>query len=90
MTLLKQQGLYELSETAEIPSIGNVKVFRLSNYMIVWKQGSRGRIAKEHKFKETKGITPTRDKGFLRTEVVFENEFCNLHADLLIILHVIE
>ena len=77
--MLKQQDLCELSEMADKPSSVNVKLFRLSNYLIVW---SRGRIAKEHKFKETKGITPTRDKGFLRTEVVFENEFCNLQIYL--------
>ena len=49
----------ELSEIAEIHSIVNVKV-RLFIYLIVLKHGSRGRIAKEHKFKEAKDIT---DKG---------------------------
>ena len=34
----------------------NVKVFKLFIYLIVWKHGSRGRIAKEHKFRETKYI----------------------------------
>ena len=50
----------ELSEIAEIHSIVNVKVFRLFIYVIVLKHGSRGRIAKENKFKEAKDIT---DKG---------------------------
>ena len=38
------------------------KVFRLFTYLIVWKHESRGRIAKEYKFKEAKDTTPTRDK----------------------------
>ena len=82
IALLKQQGLCELNEIAEILSIVNVKVFRLFIYLIVWKHGSPGRIAKEHKFKETKDITSTRDKGFLWTEAVFESEFCNLQIYL--------
>ena len=78
ITLLKQRVLCELSEIAETLSIVNVKVFKLFIFLIVWKLGSRGRIAKEHKFKETKYITLTREKSFLWMEVVFENEFCNL------------
>ena len=56
ITLLKQRVLCELSEIAETLSIVNVKVFKLFSFLIVWKLGSRGRIAKEHKFKETKYI----------------------------------
>ena len=75
ITLLKQRGLCELSEIAEILSIVNVMVFRLFIYLIVWKHGNRRGIAKDHKFKETEDTKPTRDKGFLWTEVVFENKF---------------
>ena len=71
ITLLKQRGLCELSEIADILSIVNVMVFRLSLftsciYLIVWKHGSRGRITKDPRnFKQTEDITPTRGKGFL-------------------------
>ena len=61
-----------------ILSIVNVTVFGLFIYWIVWKHGSRGRIAKDDNFKETENITPSKDKGFHWTEAVFENEFCNL------------
>ena len=47
ITLLKQRGLCELSEIAKTLCIVYVKVFRLFIYLIVWKHGSRGRIAKE-------------------------------------------
>ena len=60
--LLKQRGLCELCEIAETLSIVYVKVFKLFIYLIVWKHGSRRRIAKEYKFKETKDITQTREK----------------------------
>ena len=62
ITLFKQRGLCELSEIAETFSIVNVKVFRLFIYLIVSKHGSRGRTAKQYEFKETKDITPTREK----------------------------
>ena len=62
ITLLKQRELCELCEIAETLSIVYIKVFKLFIYLIVWKHGSRGRIAKDDKFKETKDVTQTREK----------------------------
>ena len=49
ITLLKQRVLYELREVAETFSIVYVTVSQvpLFIYLIVWKHGSRGRIAKK-------------------------------------------
>ena len=54
ITLLKQWGLFELREIAEILSIVNLKVFRLFIYLFERKHGSLERIANEHNFKEMK------------------------------------
>ena len=56
-----------MNEIAEILSIVNVKVFYVINLFDCIKHGSRERIAKEHKFKEMKDVTLTRDKSFLST-----------------------
>ena len=42
-----QRGLCELSEIAKTFSTVYVKVFRLFIYLIVWKHGSSGRIARQ-------------------------------------------
>ena len=67
ITLLKQRSFCEVNEIAEILSIVNVKVFYVINLFDCIKHGSRERIAKEHKFKEMKDVTLTRDKSFLST-----------------------
>ena len=54
ITLLKQWGLFELREIAEILSIVNLKVFRLFIYLFERMHESLEWIAKEHKFKEMK------------------------------------
>ena len=62
--MLKQPGLCEMSKIAETHSTVYVKFLRLFIYLIVWKHEAVDdelqRI--EYKFKETKDITPTREK----------------------------
>ena len=62
--MLKQRGLCEMSKIAETHSTVYVKFLRLFIYLIVWKHEAVDdelqRI--EYKFKETKDITPKREK----------------------------
>ena len=62
--MLKQRGLWEMSKIAETHSTVYVKFLRLFIYLIVWKHEAVDdelqRI--EYKFKETKDITPKREK----------------------------
>ena len=70
--MLKQRGLCELIEIAEILSIVNVKVFRFfihKLYLFDCMKTLEPRTIKitkdPHNFKQTEDITPATDKGFL-------------------------
>ena len=56
ITLLKQRGLCELIEIAETRLYSLRECFQVV-YLIVWKHGSRGRIAKEQKLKSKRKIS---------------------------------
>ena len=87
ITLLKQQGLCELSEIAETFSIVYITVFRLFIYFDVWKHGSGGGLncqeasinSKKQKISHRKGKKFPLNGGCFRKWIL-----------LLIILHVIE
>ena len=83
ITLLKQWGLCELSEIAEIISI----VIKRNGFQVVYlfdcmKSREPWTNCQGTQIQGTKDVTQTRDKGFLWTEVVFENELCYLQIYL--------